>query len=91
LIAAQTAAASAKMPTHPLPCNASTRQKLLGFAPFTLPSAVHLPFRFRPHFQQRGLSLRALTALSPLHRFGSIKHQTGKNVKRFPQNFFKTF
>ena len=36
-------ATSTKMRTHFLPCNASTRQKILGKKPFTLPSAVHLP------------------------------------------------
>ena len=35
-------ATSTKMQPHFLPCNASTRQKILGKKPFTLPSAVHL-------------------------------------------------
>lgn len=75
LIAAPEAAPSAGMPAHSLPCNAGTRRRLLGtfdIAPFTPPSAVHLPARFRPHSQRRGLSLRALPVLSPLHRFSLL-------------------
>ena len=34
----------AGMPSHPPPCNAGTRRRILGKFPFTPPSAVH-PYR----------------------------------------------
>lgn len=59
-----------RVPSHPSPCNVSTRQKLLRL------SAVHPalcgPFyrpAFRPHFHHRRLSVRALTVLFPHLRF----------------------
>jgi hypothetical protein len=38
------------------------------------PSAVHLPTRFTPDSQRRGLSVMASSTLSPLHRFFPLKN-----------------
>ena len=54
------------------PVTLAMRQKILGKKPFPLPSAVHLPRRSSPHFQQQGLSVDALTTLSPLQRFTMV-------------------
>ena len=77
LLAADFSGPSARMPTHSLLCNASTRRRLLRPGRFTPPSAVHLPGPLSALFQQQGslcvrfrfylrlIGLIALNSISP--------------------------
>lgn len=60
-----------------------TRCSLLCLQHFGAPSAAHLLIRFSPHSHQRGLSVDALSALSPRQRFDAIKHHKCSFVKNF--------